>query len=219
MDRHTHCIRRTATGKEAVNTYLLWHTETRRALIIDPGCEAPCPRLIHEVESNGLIPAAVLNTHGHHDHVRGNGFLYERYSIPAYLHPADKAFFLANGLPELKHTYEKALDISHNEILNLADLKIQVRHTPGHTPGSVCFYIEDQLPPLLFTGDTLFVGDAGRTDFPGGSLDTLLASIETQIMPLPGDTRILPGHDYGDSPESTLAREIRENIYITDFLL
>ena len=88
-------------------------------------------------------------------------------------------------------------------------------HTPGHTPGSACFLVNGH----LFTGDTLFVGAAGRTDLTGASLDTLIASIENKILSLPKDTVIWPGHDYGETPSSTLEREMQENIYITDFIL
>jgi glyoxylase-like metal-dependent hydrolase (beta-lactamase superfamily II) len=94
-------------------------------------------------------------------------------------------------------------------------LNIRVIHTPGHTPGSVCFFVNGN----LFTGDTLFVGAVGRTDLTGGSLDTLLESLEKRLITLPGETVIWPGHDYGDAPTSTIAREMEENPYITDFLL
>lgn len=88
-------------------------------------------------------------------------------------------------------------------------------HTPGHTPGSVCFLANGN----LFTGDKLFVSAVGRTDLTGGSLDTLLESLEKRLIILPGETVIWPGHDYGDTPTSTIAREMEENPYITDFLL
>jgi hydroxyacylglutathione hydrolase len=94
-------------------------------------------------------------------------------------------------------------------------LEVRVIHTPGHTPGSVCYLVDGN----LFTGDTLFVGSAGRTDLVGGSLDMLVGSIAKKILPLPKDTVIWPGHDYGDTPTSTIAREMEENVYITDFIL
>jgi hydroxyacylglutathione hydrolase len=88
-----------------------------------------------------------------------------------------------------------------------------VIHTPGHTPGGICLYARNN----LFTGDTLFVGAAGRTDLPGGSLDVLLDSLQHKILPLPEETVIWPGHDYGDRPTSTLGREKKTNPYFTDF--
>ena len=93
--------------------------------------------------------------------------------------------------------------------------KLTVIHTPGHSPGGICLYGENN----LFTGDTLFVGAVGRTDLPGGSLQTMLDSIKEKILALPDDTIVWPGHDYGGSPTSTIAREKKQNIYITDFEL
>jgi glyoxylase-like metal-dependent hydrolase (beta-lactamase superfamily II) len=101
------------------------------------------------------------------------------------------------------------------DVLKLGDARVEVIHTPGHTPGSVCFLVEGN----LFTGDTLFVGAAGRTDLTGGSLDDLLRSISERLIVLPDDTVIWPGHDYGQTPSSTIAREKAENVYITEFLV
>jgi hydroxyacylglutathione hydrolase len=97
--------------------------------------------------------------------------------------------------------------------LDLGREQARILHTPGHTPGAICLYF----PGHLFSGDTLFVGAAGRTDLPGGSLTSLIASLESKIMPLPDDTRLWPGHDYGDTPTSTLAEERQNNPYLTDF--
>jgi len=94
-------------------------------------------------------------------------------------------------------------------------LNIEVIHTPGHTPGSVCYLVGGN----LFTGDTLFVGVAGRTDLIGGSLNTLIKSIEKKLIVLPKQTIVWPGHDYGESPTSTIGREMEGNPYITDFIL
>jgi glyoxylase-like metal-dependent hydrolase (beta-lactamase superfamily II) len=105
--------------------------------------------------------------------------------------------------------------LKDGDVLEVGKLKIEVLHTPGHTPGSVCYLVEGN----LFSGDTLFVGAAGRTDLIGGSLDTLLESLEKRLIVLPGETVVWPGHNYGESPTSTIAREMQENVYITDFIL
>ena len=219
---HPHIIRM-VLGAYQVNTYIVRCPETGDAAIIDPGCRSQCKVLLEALKEKKLTPRCILNTHGHHDHVRGNLTLSERLNIPAFIHPEDKFFFLENGDPDLSGVYHSALDIVRDQVIRVGNLSLQVLHTPGHTPGSVCFYIPgfpgDDQRPVLFTGDTLFVGDAGRTEGPGGSLDQLLSSIEHQIMPLPGTTLVLPGHDYGETPESTLEREIQSNIYITDFIL
>ncbi len=216
-------IIRIVLGAYQVNTYLIRCPDTGYAAIIDPGCSGPCDALVEAIENKGLTPCCILNTHGHHDHVQGNQVLSTRLDIPVFMHPEDKTFFLKNGQLDLAEVYDAALDIVQGQIIRVGNLALRVLYTPGHTPGSVCFYMagfpEGSPVPILFSGDTLFVGDAGRTDGAGGSLDALLESIEHQIMPLPGNTRILPGHDYGKTPESTLDREIADNIYITDFIL
>jgi len=133
------------------------------------------------------------------------------------MHLDDKLFFkkqTAFQNNEIKKAYAIDIELGHNDILLAGTLKIKIIHTPGHTPGSVCLYIHN----YLFSGDTLFVGNAGRTDMPGGDLDTLIHFIKNRIIPLPLDTILYPGHDYGDTPVSTIGREIKENIYITDFI-
>ena len=107
------------------------------------------------------------------------------------------------------------IKLKDGDILEVGSLNIEVIHTPGHTPGSVCYLVGEN----LFTGDTLFVGAAGRTDLIGGSLDTLIKSIENKLIVLPKQTIVWPGHDYGESPSSTIGREMEENLYITDFIL
>jgi glyoxylase-like metal-dependent hydrolase (beta-lactamase superfamily II) len=118
---------------------------------------------------------------------------------------------------ELGLSFDAPVDIhlKDGDVLDVGHLKIEVLHTPGHTPGSVCFLTEGH----LFTGDTLFVGAAGRTDLTGASLDTLIESIKEKLLSLPRETVVWPGHDYGDTPTSTIGREMQENIYITDFIL
>ncbi len=216
-------ITRVVLGAYQVNTYLIGCPDTGQVAIVDPGCSGSCDALVEDIEQRGFTPCCILNTHGHHDHVQGNQILSTRLGIPAFMHPADKDFFLKSGHPDLTKVYDASLDIVHDQIISVGNCALRILHTPGHTPGSVCFYINEfpGVPPepILFSGDTLFVGDAGRTDGPGGSLPDLLASIEQKIMPLPRDTRILPGHDYGATPDSTLAREIADNIYITDFIV
>jgi glyoxylase-like metal-dependent hydrolase (beta-lactamase superfamily II) len=103
--------------------------------------------------------------------------------------------------------------VRDGDFLKIGQTGLKVIHTPGHTPGSICLYGDGN----LFTGDTLFVGAVGRTDLKGGSLDTLLASLR-KLISLPSETRVWPGHNYGDAPVSTLAREMKTNPYITDFL-
>ncbi len=202
-------------GPFKVNAYVIACSETLEGIIIDPGGEDD--RLIKVINENKIIPRYIINTHGHRDHVSSNKSLSSLYSIPVCMHIDDKLFFqkkTAKSDARTQMAYTVDIELNHDDILELGNLTINVIHTPGHTPGSICIYIKN----CLFSGDTLFVGNAGRTDLPGGNLDTLINSIQKRIITLPLDTIVYPGHDYGDTPFSTIKREIKENIYITDFL-
>lgn len=202
-------------GPFEVNTYIIACPETLEGIIIDPGGEDE--KIIQAIDEKAINPKYIINTHGHRDHVFSNVSLSSHYNIPVCMHTDDKLFFQEQSLlqdSKTRDVYTIDIDLHHNDILQVGALKIKIIHTPGHTPGSVCLYINNS----LFSGDTLFVGNAGRTDLPGGNLDTLIHSIEKRIVPLPPDTILYPGHDYGDTPVSTIGREIKENIYITDFI-
>jgi len=105
--------------------------------------------------------------------------------------------------------------LQDGNVIEIGQSSLEVLHPPGHTPGCICLYGDGN----VFTGDTLFVGAVGRTDLPGGSLDVLLQSLESKLVVLPPETIVWPGHDYGETPTSTIGREMQENPYITDFLL
>jgi len=213
-------LRQVPIGSFEVFTYIVACPESRLAAIIDPAGEAE--RIVSLLSEEGLQAAFILNTHGHADHILANARLRAALRVPVCMHRADADFFSDPDTreqiaKELGVTCEASVDVllEDGQVLDMGMQQIRVIHTPGHTPGSVCFLINGN----LFTGDTLFVGAAGRTDLAGGSLDMLIASIRDKLMTLPGDTVIWPGHDYGDSPSSTIAREMEENIYITDFIL
>lgn len=213
-------IRQVPIGSFEVFTYIVACPESRLAAIIDPAGDPE--KIVSLVSEENLRAAFILNTHGHADHILANNRLKEMLGAPICMHSADENFFSDTDTrektaKELGIICETTVDLllEDGQILDMGNQRIQVIHTPGHTPGSVCFLINGN----LFTGDTLFVGAAGRTDLMGGSLDTLIASIRDKLLPLPGDTVIWPGHDYGETPTSTIAREMEENIYITDFIL
>jgi glyoxylase-like metal-dependent hydrolase (beta-lactamase superfamily II) len=202
-------------GPYAVLTYIVGCPQSKEAALIDPGGDEP--RLMASVERLRLRPRYILNTHGHADHVLANVALKGKLAVPIGRHPADEP--LAGGQVTGcggNADAGAAADIALEDgmVLPLGSLEIRVIHTPGHTPGSVCFLVGDH----LFSGDTLFVGAVGRTDLEGGSLQTLLDSIAAKLIVLPSSTRVWPGHDYGESPTSTIGRERRENPYITDFI-
>jgi len=213
-------IKRIPLGSFQVMTYLVVCPRTRDAVIIDPA--GGKDKLLALIEAEGARIIYILNTHGHADHVVGNQELKDAFKVPVCMHAADDRFFADAAVREatikelgLPPPDPADIRLKDGDAIEVGTLKIEVIHTPGHTPGSVCYLVEGN----LFTGDTLFVGAAGRTDLIGGSLDTLIESLEKKLIVLPGETVIWPGHDYGDSPTSTIAREMQENPYITDFIL
>jgi len=213
-------VRQIPVGTFEVFSYVVACPLTREAAIIDPAGESD--KILSVLSQESLHAGFILNTHGHADHILANERLKEVLSIPVCMHRLDMDFFCnpetrERASRELGLSCEIAVDIplSDGQILALGELGIRVIHSPGHTPGSSCFLVKGN----LFTGDTLFVGSAGRTDLAGGSLDVLIDSIREKLLVLPGDTVIWPGHDYGETLYSTIEREMKENIYITDFIL
>jgi hydroxyacylglutathione hydrolase len=213
-------IRQIPIGPLQVLTYLVACPQTKESVIIDPaGEEKKISALIQEED---IKVKYILNTHGHADHVLANQRLRQMLSVPTCMHELDDQFFSQKAVREessrefgLPSSEPVDIKLKDGDVLEVGNLKIRVIHTPGHTPGSVCYLVNGN----LFTGDTLFVGAVGRTDLTGASLDTLLDSLERQLLSLPSNTIVWPGHDYGETSTSTLGREKEENPYITDFIL
>jgi hydroxyacylglutathione hydrolase len=206
-----------ATGPLLVNSYLVACEDSGEALLIDPG--GPSPELSAQLRQEGWRLRWIVNTHGHADHIAGNEAWATATGARIVIHRLDWEFFRnpdmqaaarAEGFPPLTRA-DVLVEDGHQ--IPLGDGFAQVLHTPGHTPGGICLYF----PGHLFTGDTLFVEAAGRTDLAGASLPQLIASLEEKIMPLPDETRIWPGHDYGETPTSTLGEEKINNPFLTDF--
>jgi hydroxyacylglutathione hydrolase len=204
-------------GPMAVFSYIVACEKEKEALVIDPaGSES---KIVSKAGDMGLTIRYVVNTHGHADHTCGNRAVLAKTGAELVAHREDaseilrglnRAFSMAMGKRPSPAPHRLVTD---GEVIRVGQTGLTVIHTPGHTPGSICLYGEGN----LFTGDTLFVGAVGRTDMKGGSFDTLLSSLR-KLLTLPPDTRVWPGHDYGDAPVSTLAREREINPYITDFM-
>jgi len=213
-------IKQIPAGRFQVLTYLVACRQSRDAVIIDPAGDED--KILAVIQTENLRVKYILNTHGHSDHVLGNHKLKSLLNVPVCMHEADDTFFADPDIREISSqelglTPADPADIrlKDKDILEVGTLRIEVIHTPGHTPGSVCYLAGEN----LFSGDTLFVGAAGRTDLVGGSLDALIESIEKRLIVLPKQTIVWPGHDYGESPTSTIGREMEDNPYITDFIL
>ncbi len=168
------------------NCYILADEKTKAAAIIDPGDDVP--EIMEMVKKDKLDVRAIFLTHGHYDHVGGVAALRKKYKdIPVYLHPED-----AGKDTELMPTRALAPVTlwRDGDVVMVGELQVEVLHTPGHSAGSVTLRCQD----VLFTGDTLFTQSVGRTDFPGGSQEALMASLK-RLGELEGDYQVLPGHD------------------------
>lgn len=194
-------------GPYGTNCYLV-SGKPGQCVVIDPADEGP--RLLRELEAQGLTPEAVLLTHGHYDHILAVPDLQRKWPLlPVYCHPADcpKALTerdMGQVFPTVS-AFSSLRPLADGQILSLAGLSVSVLETPGHTPGSVTFQIEE----ALFTGDTLFYVDIGRTDFEGGNYPQILRSLG-RLARLEGDFNVLPGH----GPGTTLDYERRFNPYL-----
>jgi glyoxylase-like metal-dependent hydrolase (beta-lactamase superfamily II) len=164
-----------------------------------------------------LTPVALLVTHGHIDHAGGAGGVVRATGVPAYVHPADQLRMLFGVAIDENQAApfappDRFEALADGQQLDMAGLNFEVLHTPGHTPGHCCFLLRDA--GVLFSGDQLFAGSIGRTDLPGGDYDTLMQSMASQVLPLPEDTEVLPGH----GPATTLARERLINPFLHELI-
>jgi glyoxylase-like metal-dependent hydrolase (beta-lactamase superfamily II) len=180
-------------------SYLVGCESTRQALVIDPGPDVA--RIVSEAKKENLEIVTIVNTHGHADHTAGNAALKERTGARVVIHELDGERYPAADV-----------FLGNENTLQLGDITFDVFHTPGHTRGGICLHAQGN----LFTGDTLFVGDSGRTDLAGGDRPTLGKSIR-RLMELPDDTVVWPGHDYGPTPSSTLGWEKRNNVNAIEY--
>ena len=184
-------LRKLVVGPYQANCYILGNKETQEGLVIDPGDD--CFRIVKTVSSLNLRIRTILLTHGHMDHTGGAVELRRITKAPIWIHALD-----ADGIGFPADAF-----LQDAQVIQLGTYAITVIHTPGHSPGGVCFHA----PGAVFTGDTLFAGSVGRTDFPGGSHQQLTEGVRKRIFPLGDDLRIYPGH----GPASTIGKERRSN--------
>ena len=190
-------------GEYGANCYLVTDEVSKDTIVIDPGANSEY--LIREIDRLGCNLKAILLTHAHFDHIGAVESLKGKYNIPVYVHNGEIENSKINT-----HVYSKLPSdcnvVSDNDILSFNSIKIKCIHTPGHSKGGMCFLIEDN----IFTGDTLFQGSIGRTDFISGDYDTLINSIEEKLMVLDKNTKVYPGH----GPSSTIIYERMRNPFL-----
>ncbi len=180
-------------------SYIAGCENSRKALVIDPGPDVE--RIVSLAADENLEIVTIVNTHGHGDHTAGNAKLKARSGAQIVIHELD-----GDRYPDAD------VLLGHKKTLQLGEISFDVIHTPGHTPGGICLHARGN----LFTGDTLFVGDSGRTDLAGGDRPTLGSSIR-RLMKLPDHTVVWPGHDYGPTPSSTIGWEKRNNVNAIEY--
>ncbi len=171
--------------------YLVADEDSKTAAVIDPSFDARPLQAI--AERGGFRIVYILNTHGHSDHVQDNERLARETGAKVAAHALSRV--------------RKDVSLEDGDRLDIGALELRVLHTPGHSQDSCCFIVEK----ALFTGDTLFVGECGRTDLPGSNVRAMYDSLFYKIRNLPDDMTVYPGHDYGDGPFSPLGREKEEN--------
>jgi glyoxylase-like metal-dependent hydrolase (beta-lactamase superfamily II) len=203
--------------------YLAWpagsetETEKGEAVVIDPGFEAQA--VINALREAGRTAVAILNTHGHSDHIAGNRALKAAFPDAPIVIGRDEAHMLLDPVANLSSAFGSGLTsppadrlVDEGEVITYAGLRFEVRAVPGHSAGSVVFIARDSDPVVVFGGDVLFAGSIGRTDFPGGSFEVLEAGIRAKLYTLPDTAVVLPGH----GPPTTVGRERRSNPFVGD---
>ncbi len=202
-------IKRLTVGALEENCYIVYDESTKEAMVIDPGDEPD--RIIDIIKEKGLDVKYLICTHTHFDHVGALPELKEETGAKIIMHIDDKQVYAA--AKDMAAVWGFDVDempapdelVEEGYVIQIGDAKFEVIHTPGHSPGSICLYGEG----LLFSGDTVFAGSIGRTDFPGGSIEKMKESFR-RVISLPDDTQILSGH----GPATTVEREKRENFFV-----
>lgn len=197
----------------AVFAYLVGDQITGDALVIDPAADVK--GIIAEAKKNNLHINYIVNTHGHVDHISGNTEMQKETGAKIIVHGDDAIMLTHTPAMILRMFGAKAsppadILVKDGDTISVGNVELKIIHTPGHSPGGISLYT----PGYVFTGDTLFVEAVGRTDLPGGSWQTMYKAIKEKLFCLPDDTKVMPGHNYGRMPTSTIGHEKTCNPFV-----
>lgn len=201
-------------GNFSVFAYLIGDEQIGEGIFIDPADDIN--ELLYEAETKGIKKIRyIVNTHAHVDHIMGNSEMVKKTGAKIIIHEEDAESLILTpsyllDMFRAKPSPPADILVRDGDIIELGNIKLKVLHTPGHSPGGICLYMDG----MVFTGDTLFVGSVGRTDFPGSSWAKLERSIREKLYVLPGNTIVYPGHNYGPRPSSTIQYEKRHNPFV-----
>jgi hydroxyacylglutathione hydrolase len=206
-------VRTIPVGPLQCNCSIVADVEAREAIVVDPGDEAE--KILLALAETKCRAVALLHTHGHFDHIGATAGVRRATGASIRIHDADRPLY--DALPEQASFFGLSAEgtvppdggFTDGETIAVGRFRLEVIHTPGHTPGSTCFRLEGETP-ILFSGDTLFRRSIGRTDLWGGDTDTIIASIRNKLYTLPLDLRVVCGH----GPDTTIGEERRDNPFV-----
>ena len=215
MAEATYAIQTIVSAPFDQNSFVLWKPGDSAALVVDPGFDPDA--ILKVLAGHALRPAAILNTHGHSDHIAGNAAMKRAFPDAPLIIGENEAHLLTDAEANLSAKFGVAIvspeadrTVADGETLELAGFRFLIREIPGHSPGSVVFIAGEETPAFVLGGDVLFSGSVGRHDFPGGSARTLFDGIRAKLFVLPAETLVIPGH----GPITTVGREKKSNPFV-----